>query len=91
MRYVPTMMSGDDPADRYFPHPIDTDTHLGDSEWFPIVDGERYFAAVDDHLRTAGPGDTILASGLEIDPHIDLCGRDPEDPHYLPLGLHFAN
>ena len=90
VRYVPTMMSGDEPAGRYFPHPIDTETHVDDSEWVPIVDGERYFAAIDEHLRAAGPGDTILASGLEIDPHIDLCGRDRADPDHVPLGTQFA-
>ncbi|HEY2298470.1 MAG TPA: phospholipase D-like domain-containing protein [Jatrophihabitans sp.] len=84
------MTSGDEPAGRYFPNPIDTETYVDDSEWVPIVDGQRYFAALDEHLRAAGPGDTILASGLEIDPRIDLCGRDEDDPNRLPLGRHFA-
>jgi phosphatidylserine/phosphatidylglycerophosphate/cardiolipin synthase-like enzyme len=84
------MTSGDEPAGRYFPNPIDTETYVDDSEWIPIVDGQRYFTALDEHLRTAGPGDTILASGLEIDPRIDLRGRDDDDPNHLPLGRQFA-
>lgn len=69
---------------------MDAPTFVDDSEWFPIVDGERYFAEVDAHLSKAGPGDTIFASGLEIDPYLDLCGRPSDHPDHLPLGRQFA-
>ncbi len=75
---------------QYFPPPSDTQTYVGDSEWVPFVDGEHYFAELDEQLGKAGPGDTILASGLEIKPGIDLRGRPAGHPDQLPLGRQFA-
>ncbi len=75
---------------QYFPHPVDTATHVADSEWLPLVDGERYYAELDEQLGKAGPGDTVLASGLEINPYIDLRGRAADESDHLPLGLQFA-
>jgi phosphatidylserine/phosphatidylglycerophosphate/cardiolipin synthase-like enzyme len=93
------MTPGDESADaqalerivaQYFPPASDTATHVADSQWVPFVDGERYFGEIDEQLGKAGPGDTILASGLEIIPDLDLRGRSREDPDYLPLGRQFA-
>ncbi|HEY8301658.1 MAG TPA: phospholipase D-like domain-containing protein [Jatrophihabitans sp.] len=75
---------------RYFPPPSDTATHLEDTEWVPFVDGEHYFAELDAHLARAGAGDTVLASGLEINPYLDLNGRSDGEPGYAPLGRRFA-
>ena len=84
------MSLGDDPADRYFPPPLDTATHVDDTEWIPLVDGEVYFAELDEHLSRAGAGDTVFVSGLEVDPDIDLRGRGTDDPDHLPLGRQLA-
>src|SRR5690242_11775299 len=89
VRYRPTMTQGNESADpsaldraiaQYFPPPADTATHVADSQWVPFVDGESYFAEIDEQLGKAGPGDTILASGLEIIPDLDLRGRSSDDP-----------
>lgn len=99
MRYGPRMTPGNERADagaldrlvaQYFPAPSDTATHLGDSDWVPVVDGESYFAEIDQQLNKAGRGDTILVSGLEIIPDLDLRGRSSDDPDYLPLGRQFV-
>lgn len=89
------MNPGDEAADpraldrlvlQYFPPLSDTATYVGDSQWLPLVDGERYFAEIDEQLSKAGPGDTILVTGLEINPYLDLRGRPPDHPEHLPLG-----
>ncbi|MGH8860920.1 MAG: phospholipase D-like domain-containing protein [Jatrophihabitantaceae bacterium] len=83
-------MDPDAPASRYFPPPLDCATYRDDTEWFPLLDGETYFAELDQHLRKAGPGDTVFASGLEVNPDIDLRGRADDHPDHLPLGRQFA-
>lgn len=79
-----------DPAARYFPPPVDCPTFVDDTEWYPLVDGQAYFDALDEQLRRAGRGDTVLIAGLEIDPSIDLRGRSPDDPGYLSLADRLA-
>jgi phosphatidylserine/phosphatidylglycerophosphate/cardiolipin synthase-like enzyme len=73
-------------AGRYFPPPLDTDTFVADSSWTPVVDGRQYFGELDEEFDKVGPGDTVLVSGLELNPYIDLCGRTENDPDYKPLG-----
>lgn len=75
-----------DPAARYFPPPVDCPTFSEDTEWHPLVDGEAYFTELDAHFQRAGAGDTVLIAGLELDPQIDLRGRQDSDPDYLALG-----
>jgi phosphatidylserine/phosphatidylglycerophosphate/cardiolipin synthase-like enzyme len=82
--------SADDRAARYFPPPSDCETHVDDTEWFPLLDGQTYFAELDAHLQRATSGDTVFVSGLEVDPDIDLRGRNEDDPGYLPLGRQLA-
>jgi phosphatidylserine/phosphatidylglycerophosphate/cardiolipin synthase-like enzyme len=65
-------------------------TFLHDSEWYPLIDGSAYFSLLDEELTDLGPGDSVLISGLDIDPSIDLCGRDPDAPGYLALGERLA-
>lgn len=93
MRYVPTVGRGEDLEDltgRYFPPPTDTPTYSEDSVWVPIVDGRRYFGELNEHLDAVGSGDTLLVSGLEVDPYIDLCGRGEQGVGYRPLGRQLA-
>ncbi|HET6875978.1 MAG TPA: phospholipase D-like domain-containing protein [Jatrophihabitans sp.] len=61
-------------------------TFVDDSEWLPLVDGERYFAELDVALKDLGRGDSVLIAGLELDTDLDLCGRRAGDPGYQPLG-----
>lgn len=62
----------------------------GDSAWLPLIDGAAYLSALAAELSHAGAGDTVLVAGLEADPDVDLCGRGPDDPDFLPFGRHLA-
>jgi phosphatidylserine/phosphatidylglycerophosphate/cardiolipin synthase-like enzyme len=68
----------------------DVPMHVDDTEWVPLVDGVAYLTELDAELRAAEPGDTVLMTGLEIDPDIDLAGRVPGADGYLPLGRQLA-
>lgn len=71
--------------------PIDgVRTFDGDSEWLPLLDGATYLPALAAELSRAGAGDTVLVTGLEADPDVDLCGRGPDDPDFLPFGRQLA-
>lgn len=89
-------MAGDDNDElavliaRHFPPVAEAPVHVGDSEWVPLIDGEHYFAELDAHLDKLGPGDTLLVTGLEINPYLDLKGRSDDDPEYAPIGRRFA-
>lgn len=72
-------------VDRYFPPPLDTDTHVDDTEWHPLVDGATYFGELDEHFSRATAGDAVYVAGFEVDPDLDLRGRAPDDPDFLPL------
>lgn len=61
-------------------------TFVGDSEWVPLIDGERYFAELDVALKDLGAGDAVLIAGLELDTDLDLCGRHAGEPGYRALG-----
>lgn len=76
----------DDLVARYFPPPADTATYVEDSAWEPIIDARPYFAELNEHLEAVGVGDTVLVTGLELNPFLDLCGRAGDDPNYRPLG-----
>lgn len=64
----------------------DCPTFVDDSEWVPLIDGERYFAELDVALKDLGAGDAILIAGLELDTDLDLCGRRAGEPGYRALG-----
>jgi phosphatidylserine/phosphatidylglycerophosphate/cardiolipin synthase-like enzyme len=68
----------------------DVPLHVDDTEWVPLVDGAAYLTELDAQLRAAGPGDTVLISGLELDPALDLAGRASSEDGYLPLGRQLA-
>ncbi len=81
----------DDRALRYFPPATDEcPTFVEDSEWVPFVDGAAYLPALSDLLASAGRGDTVSIVGLELDPRLDLHGRNLDDEGYDPLGPRLA-
>ena len=76
----------------YFPESTSgCPTFLHDSEWYPLVDGSAYFSHLDEVLADLGRGDSVLVSGLDVDPSIDLRGHDPGTPGYLALGERLAS
>ncbi len=81
---------GEDRTSRYFPDAVDCPTFADDTEWHPLVDGERYFGELDGLLGGAAAGDTVLIAGLEVDPALDLSGKQPNEPGYLALGDRLA-
>lgn len=60
-------------------------TFVEDSEWVPVVDGVEYFAQVRALIEQAGPGDSVFATGLQIEPDMDLTGLRPDEEGYRPL------
>ncbi|WP_375497594.1 phospholipase D-like domain-containing protein [uncultured Jatrophihabitans sp.] len=76
---------------RYFPPATDEcPTFVEDTSWEPLLDGARYLPALSDLLTAAGPGDAVSIVGLELDPTLDLHGREPGDAGYHPLGERLA-
>ncbi len=79
------------PVPEYFPEATaDCPTFVDNTEWHPLLDGEAYFAELDELLTEMGPGDTVLVGCLSVDPTLDLTGRRPGDDGYLPLGERLA-
>jgi phosphatidylserine/phosphatidylglycerophosphate/cardiolipin synthase-like enzyme len=75
----------------YFPPATDEcPTFVEDTSWEPLLDGARYLPALSELLTAAGPGDAVSVVGLELDPAVDLDGREPGDPGYDPLGERLA-
>ncbi len=60
-------------------------TFVEDSEWVPVVDGVEYFAQVRALIEQAGPGDSVFATGLQIESDMDLTGLRPDEEGYRPL------
>lgn len=81
---------GAEDVSRYFPEPVDCPTFTEDTEWHPLLDGERYFDQLQHHLGRAAAGDSVFVAGLEVDPGLDLSGRHPGDAGYAPLGEQLA-
>ncbi|WP_375486727.1 phospholipase D-like domain-containing protein [uncultured Jatrophihabitans sp.] len=80
-----------DAALRYFPSPTpECPTFVEDTSWEPLLDGARYLPALSELLDAAGPGDAVSVVGLELDPALDLHGREPGDAGYDPLGDRLA-
>jgi phosphatidylserine/phosphatidylglycerophosphate/cardiolipin synthase-like enzyme len=77
-------------AARYFPTAPSCPTFTEDTQWQPLIDGRAYFAELDDLFARATGGDTVLITGFEVDPAIDLRGRRPGDAGYTPLGEQLA-
>jgi phosphatidylserine/phosphatidylglycerophosphate/cardiolipin synthase-like enzyme len=70
----------------YFPPPsVDCPTFAEDSDWHPLIDGEPYLGELAAHLDAVGPGDSVLISGLAVDPMLDLADRRPGEPGFLSL------
>ena len=81
----------DDLVSRYLvPGTPDCPTFTEDSEWHPIVDGVAYFARLRELFDRAGPGDSVLITGLNLEPDMDLCGAEPGEPGYEALADRLA-
>ncbi len=79
-------MSLDALAARYLAPPTEQcPTFVGDSTWDPVIDGVGYFTELQVAMAAAGPGDSILLSGLQMEPQMDLTGRHADDPAYRPV------
>lgn len=76
----------DDLTSRYLlPGTPECPTFREDTEWHPIVDGVAYFARLCELFDRAGRGDSVLVTGLNLEPGMDLTGREPGDDGYEPL------
>jgi phosphatidylserine/phosphatidylglycerophosphate/cardiolipin synthase-like enzyme len=75
-------------ADKYlYMGPEGAPVHLADTEIEPLIDGETYFRAIYDAIKsTTGPGDVIYVLGWRFDAHMDLLRRPATDPNHEPLG-----
>ncbi|MBC3195064.1 phosphatidylserine/phosphatidylglycerophosphate/cardiolipin synthase family protein [Pseudonocardia sp. C8] len=81
----------DDLASRYLvPGSPDCPTFTEDTEWHPIIDGVGYFAELRALFDRAGPGDSVLITGLNLEPGMDLTGAGPGDDGYEPLADRLA-
>ncbi|HEU5267186.1 MAG TPA: phospholipase D-like domain-containing protein [Jatrophihabitans sp.] len=75
----------------YFPEATaDCPTFLADTEWHPLLDGEAYFARLDELIADLGPDDAVLISSLVVDSSLDFNGRRPGEAGYLALGERLA-
>lgn len=87
-------MSGadlDDLVARYLvPGTPQCPTYRDDTEWHPIVDGVEYFAELRALFDRAGPGDTVLITGLNLEPGMDLTGAEPGTDGYESLADRLA-
>jgi phosphatidylserine/phosphatidylglycerophosphate/cardiolipin synthase-like enzyme len=66
--------------------PIDA----GRSEWTPLIDGCEYLPALAESIAGTGGGDHLFVLGLQLDPDVDLRGRDPSAPDWEPIRLTLA-
>jgi phosphatidylserine/phosphatidylglycerophosphate/cardiolipin synthase-like enzyme len=75
----------------YFPESTaDCPTFLDDTEWHPLLDGEAYFARLNELIADLGADDAVLISSLAVDSSLDFGGRRPGDAGYLALGERLA-
>ncbi|GAA1397757.1 phospholipase D-like domain-containing protein [Pseudonocardia kongjuensis] len=72
------------------PGTADCPTFREDTEWRAIVDGVDYFAQLCELFDRAGPGDSVLITGLNLQPDMDLTGAEPGDEDYEALSDRLA-
>jgi phosphatidylserine/phosphatidylglycerophosphate/cardiolipin synthase-like enzyme len=60
--------------------------HREDSTVEVVVDGREWMLRMRELLAATGPGDAVYICGLQLDPDMDLTGREPQEPGYEPLG-----
>jgi phosphatidylserine/phosphatidylglycerophosphate/cardiolipin synthase-like enzyme len=74
----------DDLIDRYLSSAITV--HREDSTIEPVLDGKDWMRRAHELLTSLGPGDAAYICGLQLDPDMDLTGREPSAPGYKALG-----
>ncbi len=80
------VMSLDQLAARYLPpSTVQCPTYLRDSTFDAVIDGVDYFTDLHEAICVAGPGDSILLSGLQMEPDMDLRGLHRDHPDYRPI------
>ena len=71
----------------YFPDSTsECPTFVDDTAWHPLLDGEAYFARLDEMVADLGADDAVLISSLAVDSTLDFGGRRPGGFH--PLRTH---
>lgn len=60
--------------------------HCESSPVDAIVDGKVWMLRMRELLTSLGPGDAAYICGLQLDPDMDLTGKQPDDDGYQPLG-----
>jgi phosphatidylserine/phosphatidylglycerophosphate/cardiolipin synthase-like enzyme len=79
-------MSLDELAARYLPpSTAQCPTYLGNSTFEAVIDGVDYFTDLYEAICAAGPGDSILLSGLQMEPDMDLRGLHADHPDHRPI------
>jgi phosphatidylserine/phosphatidylglycerophosphate/cardiolipin synthase-like enzyme len=79
-------VSLDELAARYLPpSTAQNPTYLRNSSFDAVIDGVDYFTDLHEAICAAGPGDSILLSGLQMEPDMDLRGLRAGDPDYRPI------
>ena len=87
------------PDDRWAANPVETPlnelitrhlssaapVHREDSTIETVVDGRAWMIRRE-LLTSVGPGDAAYICGLQLDPDMDLTGRQASEPGYEPLG-----
>src|SRR5690348_6068860 len=60
--------------------------HPENSAFEPVLDGKEWMRRAHELLTSLGPGDAAYICGLQLDPDMDLTGREPAAPGYEALG-----
>jgi phosphatidylserine/phosphatidylglycerophosphate/cardiolipin synthase-like enzyme len=78
------MASLDDLVTRYLSPAVTP--HCENSSVEFVVDGRAWMRRMRELLTSLGPGDAAYICGLQMEPEMDLTGRQAGDPGYQPLG-----
>jgi hypothetical protein len=81
-------MLGDPPLDQLISSYLSSavTVHPEDSAIELVLDGNDWMRRALDLLTSLGPGDAAYICGLQLNPDMDLAGRDASRPDYEPLG-----
>jgi phosphatidylserine/phosphatidylglycerophosphate/cardiolipin synthase-like enzyme len=78
------MAALDDLVSRYLSPAVTP--HCENSSVEFVVDGRAWMRRMRDLLMSLGPGDAAYICGLQLEPDMDLTGRQPGEPGYEALG-----